>query len=208
VDRDEHIICACEGRDVFHLGATDSPMTRDKARRGALLHQKLAGHCKRLTGFDIDKGAIDLLRDEYGIDNIRLCDLEQDIPREAGKAQVLVNGDIVEHVSSPGRLMSACNRLLETEGIMLLSSVNALSLKQAIRGFCGREPVHPQHVAYYSYATLGVLGGRFGFRAIDCRFFPYACVTRTARAAFAFLYRIAPAVADGVCVTFQKVRDV
>jgi hypothetical protein len=207
VERDAYILEVCKGRKVFHLGATDSPMTSSKAERGELLHQKLQPHCGALIGYDIDEGAIALLRRQYGIDNIVRCDLDQDVPRDHGRAQVLVNGDIVEHVNSPGRLMQACNQMLEVGGLMVLTTINALSAKQAMRALVGREPVHPDHVAYYSYATLGVLGARFGFEARDCRFFAYACVSPLSAMCFSLLYRTAPSVADGICVTYEKTRE-
>jgi hypothetical protein len=205
--RDDFILSACVGRKVFHLGATDSPMTEDKAQRGELLHQKLQPVCGRLDGFDIDGQAIEFLRRKHGIDNIHLCNLDREIPSEHGLAQVLINGDIVEHVNSPGRLMQACNQMLEQGGVMVLTTINALSAKQAMRAFGAREPVHPDHVAYYSFATLGVLGARFGFEVTDCRFFPYPCVSRVTAMFFGALYRLAPAVADGICVCYRKTRE-
>jgi len=204
VQRDDFIIKTCKGRKVFHLGATDSPMTLDKATRGELLHQKLTPHCGSLVGFDVDMAAIDLLRRDFGIDNIFACDLDVTIPVEQGKAELLVNGDIVEHVNSPGRLLQACNQMLDVGGMMILTTINALSVKQALRALAGREPVHPDHVAYYSFANLGVLGGRFGFRMVDCRYFAYPCVSSISKRVFDSVYRFAPAAADGICITYRK----
>ncbi|MGO9203695.1 MAG: class I SAM-dependent methyltransferase [Limisphaerales bacterium] len=207
VDRDAYILGACRGRKVFHLGAADSPMTAGKARRGELLHQRLMGHCKTLVGFDIDVSAIEMLRREYNIQNIYPCDLDRQVPTGHGRAELLVNGDIVEHVNSPGCLLRACNELLEMNGLMVLTTINALSAKQCLRALIGREPVHPDHVAYYSFATLGTLGARFGFQVVECRFFAYPCVSRITATAFRWFYRIAPQAADGICVTYRKVAD-
>jgi hypothetical protein len=207
VQRDDFIIQTCNGRKVFHLGATDSPMTLDKAQRGELLHQKLAPHCASLVGFDVDLAAIQLLSRDFGIDNIVACDLDKEIPTERGKAEVLINGDIVEHVNSPGSLLQACNQLLELGGVMVLSTINALSVKQSVRALMGREPVHPDHVAYYSFANLGVLGSRFGFQMVDCRFFAYPCVSGISKTVFNSIYRFAPAAADGICVTYRKTSN-
>jgi len=204
IQRDDYIVQACKGRKVFHLGATDAPMTKEKARRGELLHQKLFPHCGCLIGFDVDTQAIQLLHEDFGIDNIIACDLDSEIPAERGKAEVVINGDILEHVNSPGRLLRACNQMLEVGGVMVLTTINALSAKQSLRAFAGREPVHPDHVAYYSLATLGVLGGRFGFQMLDCRFFAYPCVSRISKMVFDTIYRCAPATADGICVTYRK----
>jgi hypothetical protein len=207
VERDDYIIQACKARKVFHLGAADSPMTRDKAKRGELLHQKLAPHCGSLIGFDLDGAAIKCLRDDYDIQSIFWCDLENRIPEDHGKAEVLISGDLIEHVNSAGSLMQACNRLLKPDGLMVLTTINALSIKQAFRAFLGREPVHPDHVAYYSFATLGVLGQRYGFELVDCRFFAYPCVSSLTGRLFRALYRIAPGAADGICVIYKKVHQ-
>lgn len=204
VDRDRYIIERCRGRDVVHLGACDSPMTKDKGEKGELLHQRLQGECHSLLGFDNDREATDILKTKYDISDIVLSDLSQIDNKLTPTADVVICADLIEHVANVGNLMTNCNRLCREGGIILLSTVHALSLKQVIRAIFGREPVHPDHVAYYSFATLGVLLERSGFSMTDCRFFKYPTVTRFSGWIFDGFYSIFPQTADGIVVEATK----
>jgi SAM-dependent methyltransferase len=207
-DRDAYILAACAGRDVIHLGACDYPMTREKAKRGELLHQKMQGKGRSLVGYDNDAESIRLLREEFGLTDIVDRDLSLPFDDSVARGDLVVCADIIEHVNNVGNMLEACNRLLRPGGTLLVTTINAASLKQAIRALFGREPVHPDHIAYFSYATLGVLLGRFGFRLDDCRYFSYATLSGAARKMFDAIHRIAPASADGIIVAAHKERDV
>lgn len=208
IDRDAYILSACAGRDVIHLGACDYPMTRGKAEKGDLLHQKLQGKGRTLVGYDNDSASIALLRDEFGLTDIVDRDLSLPFDESVARGDLVVCADIIEHVNNVGNMMEACNRLLRPGGTLLVSTINAASFKQALRALFGREPVHPDHVAYFSYATLGVLMSRFGFVLSDCRYFAYPTVTASARAFFNGVYALSPAAADGIIVAAKKERDV
>jgi hypothetical protein len=204
VDRDRYIIERCRGRDVVHLGACDSPMTTDKGEKGELLHQRLQGECHSLLGFDSDWEATEILKARYNFSDIVLCDLSRIENELTPIADVVICADLIEHVDNVGNLMTNCHRLCRERGILLLSTVHALSLKQVMRALMGREPVHPDHVAYYSFATLGVILERSGFSMTDCRFFKYPTVTGFSGWIFGGIYSIFPQTADGIIVEAIK----
>ena len=204
VDRDRYIIEHCRGRDVVHLGACDSPMTMNKGEKGELLHQRLTGECQSLLGIDNDREATEILKTKYHISDIVLGDLSRIDNKLTPIADVVICADLIEHVANVGNLLTNCHRLCREGGILLLSTVHALSLKQVIRALIGREPIHPDHLAYYSFATLGVVLERFGFLMTDCRFFKYPTVTRLSGWIFNGLYSIFPQTADGIVVKAIK----
>jgi len=204
VDRDRYIIERCRGRDVVHLGACDAPMTMEKASKGELLHQRLQRESLSLLGFDKDSEATDVLKTKFNISDIVKKDLSQIDNNLNPIADVIVCADIIEHVDNVGNLMTNSNRLCREGGILLLSTVHALSVKQVIRAMIGREPVHPDHVAYYSFATLGVILKRFDFLMINCRFFKYSTVTGFSGYIFDRIYSIFPQTADGILVEAIK----
>ena len=68
------------------------------------------------------------------------------------------------------------------------------------RAIFGREAVHPDHVSYFSYATLAQLLIRNGFRPVEYATFAYPTVTKGASAIFNILHRIAPSTADGIII--------
>ncbi|OGP75342.1 MAG: hypothetical protein A2W09_07225 [Deltaproteobacteria bacterium RBG_16_50_11] len=203
-NRDQYIIERCRGRDVVHLGACDSPMTIDKGAKGELLHQRLQGECRSLLGFDEDWNATNILKTKFNISDIEFGDLSRIDKKLTPIADVVICADIIEHVDNVGNLLTNCNRLCREGGILLLSTVHALSVKQVLRAMIGREPVHPDHVAYFSFATLGVILKRFGFSMTDCRFFKYPTVSKLSRLIFDGLYSIFPQIADGIVVEAIK----
>src|SRR3990170_2216778 len=111
VDRDKYLLEASAGRDVLHLGATDAPFTAEKAARGALLHQRLATVAGSLRGLDSDASSVALLADRYGISDIQLTDLSAPVTPDVQPAELVICGDIIEHVNNAGNLLIQCNRL-------------------------------------------------------------------------------------------------
>ena len=208
VNRDEYILEQCKGRNVANLGACDAPLTEEKARRGQLLHQKLQGRCASLVGYDIDARSVDLLRTEYGLTDILVRDLSV-VERQIGKkADLVICADIIEHVDNAGRLLSSCNQMLEIGGHLLVSTIHALSFRHALRTLLtGIEIVHPDHVAYYSYATLGVLLDRFGFEVTETRYFTYPTGNRVGELLDGF-FNLIPYAANGLVMEAKKIRDV
>jgi SAM-dependent methyltransferase len=198
--RDDFLLEVCKGKKVMHLGATDSPFTEAAARRGGLLHQKLAVVTRELRGIDVDPKAIALLRERFGIHDIECVDLASCSVALSPEADVVMCCDILEHVNNPGILLENCNRLCRPGGELVVSTINALSVKVGLRALMGREAVHPDHVAYYSFATLKVLLGRYGFEVQGCRYFAYRTVRRITGRLLGHLYRHAPQVADGIIV--------
>jgi SAM-dependent methyltransferase len=208
VKRDEYILARCTNRQVVHLGACDAPSTLEKASRGELLHQKLQGRCANLVGYDIDAPSIDLLRERFGIADIVARDLAVVAPQADPAGDIIICADIIEHVDNAGALLVSCNRMLSVGGDLLISTIHALSFKHALRTLLtGVEIVHPDHVSYYSYATLGVLLDRFGFEPTTFRYFTYPTGNRLGEILDGF-FRMVPYSANGILVEAKKVRNV
>lgn len=208
IERNKFILDLALDQDVVHLGACDFPFARDSATSGTLLHQLLERVARTLVGYDLDQASIDLLRNEFGVTNIERRDLSRDDPTLEARGSLVICGDVIEHVNNVGELISNCNRLLRPNGKLLLTTVNALALKTAMRALFRREAVHIDHVAYYSYSTLGVLLGRFGFRVVDCRYFSYAEKSLPAKLIFGTALRLAPQSADGIAIVAEKTQAV
>lgn len=205
IDRDAFLLDASRGRDVLHLGATDSPFTDDGLRAGTLLHTRLRAVCGRLRGIDSDANAVARIREVTGVDDIVTWDLSHSTPLDVPAAEVVLCADIIEHVDSPGALLEHCRRFCAVGGSLVLTTINALSLRAVLRAFARREAVHPDHVAYFSLATLGVLLKRHGFRVTDAAYFSYASHRPGLGAAFRALGSIAPATSDGIAVVATRI---
>jgi SAM-dependent methyltransferase len=200
VNRDAAILREVSGKSVLHLGAADSPFTRDAARAGSLLHFKLANVASDVAGLDSDRESVEWLRSEYGIRNLVVgdaCRLEELLAGR--KFDVVLCADIIEHVEDPAEMLRGIRTALPSGGTLILSTINALAAKPALRAALSRrEEVHPDHLAYYSFGTLGSLLSRCGFELTSFRTFPYPSAGRLSTRLFQLLFRWNPHLADGI----------
>jgi 2-polyprenyl-3-methyl-5-hydroxy-6-metoxy-1,4-benzoquinol methylase len=198
VDRDQFLLSFVKGKSVLHLGAADSPFHKNKAEAGTLLHQKLQQAAGQLRGIDADGDAVRWLRDHHDINDIVTADAATE--SSLGLYDVILCCDIIEHVSDPSALLRSCSQWMHQASCIVVTTINALSAKGARRAIFGREAVHPDHVSYFSYATLAQLLIRNGFRPVEYATFAYPTVTKGASAIFNILHRIAPSTADGIII--------
>jgi SAM-dependent methyltransferase len=205
-DRDAAVVELCRGKRVAHLGAADAPFHLDKARAGELLHSKVKLAARELIGFDFCREAVEELRAEFGIDDIIVTDATGPLGGvEPHSFDVILCCDIIEHVSNVGGLLDTCRSLLRPDGLLVVTTINATAAKPAIRAVFGREDVHFEHTAYFSYATLCQILVMNGFVPERFGTFSYPTYSRTLGVFFRTLARIAPGTADGVLVTARSI---
>jgi len=200
VDRDRFLLSLAKGRSVLHLGAADSPFHKEKALRGEMLHQKLLPVASRLVGIDSDVGAVTWLREHHDIQSIIVADVCSRVP-ELGRFELVFCCDIIEHVADPSSLLRGIKLMMDDDSRLVVTTINALSLKSALRAVFGREAVHPDHVSYYSFATLGSLLLRHGFRPLEYATFAYGTVDKSVGTLFRIINKAAPSSADGILLS-------
>ncbi|MDQ3061304.1 MAG: class I SAM-dependent methyltransferase [Acidobacteriota bacterium] len=169
VDRVTFIKNACVGKKVLHLGCTDYPFTKEVIKNEMLLHFELGKIAKELYGFDFDERGIKILS-EAGVENLYLSNLEKLEEVDLDQTfDVIIAGEMIEHLSNPGLFLKGIQRFMDGSTNLLITTINAYcGMRMLTYGFRGRggahEPVHPDHVAYYSYSTLKVLIERENLR--------------------------------------------
>src|ERR1044072_1461672 len=176
VQRVQFIKDACRGRKVLHLGCTNWPYTAEALENNSLLHLELNDLASELWGLDFDQKGLDVLAGK-GITHLYRADLEKLDELDINETfDVIVAGEIIEHLNNPGLFLRGIQRFMDARSTLLITTVNAYCgfrlLYYALRGKGGlSEPVHPDHVAYYSYSTLSLLVKRAGLDV--SRFFFY-----------------------------------
>ena len=168
VQRLEFIKRVSTGKRVLHLGCTNWPYTLEAIDAGTLLHKDLADVSRELYGFDYDQEGIDVLASK-GYDKLYRADLEnlEEVPLDM-QFDVIIAGEMIEHLNNPGRFLNGIKRFMNRETQLVITTINAYSgmrfLVYGLRGHGGSlEPVHPDHVSYYSYSTLRLILQRHGF---------------------------------------------
>lgn len=150
------------GKKVLHLGCTNYPYTEDSIKNEMLLHFDLGKTAADLYGFDFDEAGLDVLR-KHDVKNLYRADLEklEDVALDE-TFDVIIAGEMIEHLSNPGLFLKGIKRFMRKDTKLIITTINAYSAMRfviyALRGKGGvNEPVHPDHVFYYSYSTLKLL---------------------------------------------------
>lgn len=162
VDRLDFIEKASAGKKVLHLGCTDYPFTEKMIQNNMLLHFKLQKTARELYGFDFDQKGIDVLA-AAGVKNLYRADLERLEEVDLDETfDVIIAGEMIEHLSNPGLFLKGIQRFMTPTTNLVITTINAYcGMRMWTYGLRGKggvhEPVHPDHVAYYSYSTLKVL---------------------------------------------------
>lgn len=224
VDRTRFVTSYVAGRSVVDLGFVDQARMVSKQTLGTWLHASVAGAAGRAVGIDSDPGGVELARklgyDAYVAD----CEDRQALA-ELGlqPADVVVAGEIIEHLDQPGRFLEAVKVLVNDRGSLLITTPNAGSMTNFLSGLMRRELVNPDHVGWYSWHTLQTLLGRHGWALRDVRYYGFPRVSAPASASFgerlqarAFngyqrvskpLFRLRPPLADGIIVVAEPAGE-
>lgn len=163
-----YVVEAVKGKTVLHVGCTDSPITEKKHKAGILLHELIEKSASEVVGIDLCELGVQYMKDA-GFKNIRVMNAEK---MEFDRCfDVIVAGDLVEHVSNPGLFLQQIPKLLATNGRLILSVPHAFSRNWAYSmWYRNKELVHKDHCCYYSPKTMATLCSRFDLLPSDVRY--------------------------------------
>ena len=168
---EDRVAWMCEavaGRSVAHLGFADVGCEASRERDGTWLHAALGRRASRLVGLDVAANAVDRARSlGYEAHEVDCTDPEQVQTLGLGVFDIVVAGEIIEHVDNPAGLLEAARALAADDGKLLVTTPNARRLVDVVLAARGREVIHPDHVAIYSIRTLIVMLRRHGWNAVD-----------------------------------------
>ena len=123
--RVEFIKSICAGKKVLHLGCANYPYTRDAIEKNMLLHLELAKSAQELYGFDYDQEGLDILADA-GVTNLYRADLEDLATVPLNETfDVVIGGEMIEHLSNPGRFLEGIKRFMNQETDLVITTINA-----------------------------------------------------------------------------------
>lgn len=208
VQRVDFITKACAGKKVLHLGCTNYPYTEQSIKDDMLLHFELARSARELYGFDFDQAGLDILAAQ-GVKNLYRADLEKlaDVALDE-TFEVIIAGEMIEHLSNPGLFLQGIKRFMSAETELVITTINAYcAMRFLIYGLRGKgganEPVHPDHVAYYSYKTLSLALNREELKIKNFYFYDIGTEHRPFNRWFYNVFndvcvKISPQLSDGI----------
>jgi len=136
------------GRRVLDLGCRDGALTREFA----------AGN--EVVGIDADRDALAEAQ-KLGIET-RWADLDEPLPFPDASFDVVVAGELLEHLRDPRQLVAEARRVLRPGGTLVASVPNAYRLKNRLRFLSGRKPEDdPTHLQMFAADDVRKLLDRF-----------------------------------------------
>jgi SAM-dependent methyltransferase len=124
-------------------------------RTGALTQHYAEGN--DVVGVDVDHEALERARERLGIETV-WADIEDELPFPDETFDVVVAGELFEHLADPPAAVANARRLLKPGGRLVGSVPNAYRLKARIHFAIGRDPdPDPTHLQMFSQTSLRAL---------------------------------------------------
>jgi SAM-dependent methyltransferase len=218
-DREGFILDLCAEKRVVHLGFVDEHQLEAKRERGQWLHERFGEVASHLIGIDLDARGVEKAQ-ELGYEAYVADAQDEAQLRQLAlePADVVVAGEVIEHLESPGTFLAALRWLVEPGGLLIVTTPNASALTNAVAPLFGLELVHPDHMAAFSPYTLAAILERCGWSKPEVCFYhrrprpdlAHGVAGRTlafARLIVSGVVRLVPGWSDGLIAVARRPRD-
>lgn len=143
---------------MIHVGFVDYPLLKARITGGDWLHAALAEVASSIVGIDTSSEGVRWARSEgyeaYVADGSSPAAIEA---LELEPADVVVAGEVIEHVDAPGPFLRGMLPLCAQHGRLITTTPNAYRVLNFLVLVTGRELIHPDHVAWHSPHTLATI---------------------------------------------------
>jgi SAM-dependent methyltransferase len=156
----EILVDLCRGKSVLDIGCVDHPLSLIEAPDW--LHGQLAAVAQRCVGVDTNREGIDKMR---ALGYSAVCsDLDTivDAVAPATAFDVVVAGELIEHVASPQLLLERAKELLAPGGRLVVTTPNPYALHRVAAGRRRIVWENCDHVVYCFPAGMVEMAQRSG----------------------------------------------
>jgi len=180
IDREQYIVDMCAGKKVIHLGAAQGNDANDlkvfetTINPQTFLHARITRVATRCVGLDYNKAFVSHLNTNFGINNILYADIDdpQSLACIGFVPDVVVMGEIIEHLLNPGQALSNIRANLMSDTTQLVvTTPNALDASNFLYGLFRVESQDPSHVAIYTPRLFASLCQKVGLRILDLKYY-------------------------------------
>lgn len=160
-------------RRILHVGCANALSKEMHWEAETHLHKRLCDAAKntgaKVVGVDIDEASLEWLKEKMPDSEILYADAERlpDYFEPGTRFDLIVAADVIEHLPNPGALLTSCVSMLEPQGRVLVTTINAFGVSRFAKAFLNHEAVHPEHTTYFSYKTIGRLATVCGLQTVS-----------------------------------------
>ena len=164
---EDHIAALVRGKKVLDVGCVDH--VAQKEMEATWLHRRLVESASSIIGLDILQDEIrQLAAKGYRVvcGDAMTVDLRDQF-------DVIVAGELIEHVDNPGQFVANMRRHLRHDGMLVLTTPNPFYALHFLE-FAVSSPYkrwNPQHVAWFCFFTVENLLSRHGMYLKECIYF-------------------------------------
>ncbi|MFO1254290.1 MAG: class I SAM-dependent methyltransferase [Sphingomonadaceae bacterium] len=160
-----YVVKRCRGKSVLDLGCVMHQPHEHLSRYW--LHRAIREVAADVIGLDLSTSGVLALRDlGYNV-------VEGDAEAFSFDRQfdVIVVGDLIEHLGNPSGLIRSCLAALAPEGRIIVQTPNPWYWRAIVKAMLYREvPNNPEHTCWFDPRTLRQLVARFGLTLGDTEF--------------------------------------
>ena len=168
VDRFDYLCDLATRRRVVHIGFVDAGCQMLNEQSGAWLHEHLARTASELIGLDLDAAGVEDARQRgYEAHAVDCRDIEAVRALGLPPADLVVAGEVIEHLDDPGSFLDGLHALVAPGGLLVVTTPNATGLVNAAALLGNFEVNHPDHVVMYTCATLDAMLTRHRWTPVE-----------------------------------------
>lgn len=149
--------CGCEGGRLLEVGCAYGFFLLEARRHF------------EVTGVELSPHAVEICRSR-GLE-VHCGSVEDGFVQQRPPFDAAVMLDVVEHLKDPGRTLSAVCAALRPGGFLVISTGDWASLLSRSMSSGWRLMTPPQHLFFFSKATLTQMLARLGFEVLECGYF-------------------------------------
>jgi SAM-dependent methyltransferase len=167
-ERFEIIREICRGKRCLDIGIVGDLQHHVRQPDKWVFHQ-IGQVSSELVGLDLEAAALGALRGR-GYRNLVCANAEEFALRK--RFDVIVAGEIIEHLSNPGSFLNRCREHLVPGGLIVMTTPNTFSVNNLVKGLLfGRVALFHEHVNAYTVGLLEELLRRHGLEIARVEYF-------------------------------------
>lgn len=153
------------GKRVIHMGFTDYGCEGHRAADATWLHARIAHEAAHVVGLDIDQETVARAASRgFDVAVVDCTDVEAVNELGLEPADLVIVGELIEHVDNPVALLRSAGHLMRPTGEVVITTPNANRLQTIILAAAKREVVHPDHLMTFTPRLLFETARRGGLQ--------------------------------------------